>query len=414
MAGSNAALAVELFDKPKKYEGRIANKRGSRKLYLDFFYHGIRIEKSTGLDDTPQNRLKAENLLSAILEQKKLGTLQFAKLFPGASDQEKQFHTLLEGRDYAPDARGITFGGYVKGWYNSVWSNFPSNTKRDDFRSVIDFWLLPYFGGKSFFHITGVELQKFVATLKHQSGPKSGEPLSRSRILNVLLVFKTIWTDAVEEHRWNLPDPCRGLKKHLPKKKKKVVEVFRFREWEAIIEAMEPYYRPVAKLMVITGMIASEIAALKKSHIRDGYVYVQQSIVKGEESDELKTVYRERRILLTNALTEILDEVASKATGEYLFTMENGATFTAEKFQRRVWVKALKKAGVRYRKPYTTRHTFAAWALAIRTDQNRLVNLMGHASKQMIFEVYGRYVEGLEQDRLKILAYFGRDFKKGR
>ncbi|QXM09166.1 hypothetical protein [Geomonas subterranea] len=94
--------------------------------------------------------------------------------------------------------------------------------------------------------------------------------------------------------------------------------------------------------------------------------------------------------------------------------MENGMTFTAERFQRRVWVKALKQAVVQYRKPYTARHTFAAWALAIRTDQNRLVNLMGHASKQMIYEVYGRYVEGLEQDRLRILSYFGRDFKKGR
>ncbi|MDD2541155.1 MAG: hypothetical protein PHH28_08935 [Desulfuromonadaceae bacterium] len=47
----------------------------------------------------------------------------------------------------------------------------------------------------------------------------------------------------------------------------------------------------------------------------------------------------------------------------------------------------------------------------IRTDQNRLVDLMGHASKQMIFEVYGKYTEGLEQDRLAILRYFGRDFK---
>ncbi len=89
------------------------------------------------------------------------------------------------------------------------------------------------------------------------------------------------------------------------------------------------------------------------------------------------------------------------------------AVLTAEKFQRQVWVRALKNAGVKYRKPYTTRHSFAAWALAIRSDQNRLVNLMGHASKQMIYEVYGRYVEGLEHDRLKILAYFGKDFKKG-
>ena len=189
------------------------------------------------------------------------------------------------------------------------------------------------------------------------------------------------------------------------------MEVFRYHEWEAIIEALEPYYRRVTRLMVLTGMIASEIAALKKSHIRDGFLYVEQSIVRGEESDALKTDYRERRIPMTKAITEILEQASANAEGEYLFTMKNGATFTAERFQRRVWTRALEKAGVKYRKPYTTRHTFAAWALAIRTDQNRLVNLMGHASKQMIYEVYGRYVEGLEQDRLKILAYFGRDFK---
>ncbi|WP_052263395.1 tyrosine-type recombinase/integrase [Geobacter pickeringii] len=413
MAGSYAALNREVFDNPKKYEGRIARKGGSKKLYLDFFYHGIRIERSTGMDDTPLNRAKVEKLLAAILEQKKLGTLEFAKLFPGASEEEKAFHTRLEHREYAPDARGITFGDYVTRWYGTIWPNFPSHTKREDYRSAIDYWLLPYFGQKSFFHITGIEMQKFLATLKHRAGPKVGEPLSRARVVNVLQVFKTIWNDAVEEHRWTLTDPCRSLKKHLPKKRKKVVEVFRFHEWGAIIEAMELYYRPVAKLMVLTGMIASELAALKKTHIRDGFLYVEQSIVRGEESDSLKTEYRQRRIPLTRAITGILEQATTIATGEYLFTMENGATFTAEKFQRRVWTRALAKAGVKYRKPYTTRHTFAAWALAIRTDQNRVVNLMGHASKQMIYEVYGRYVEGLEKDRLKILAYFGRDFKRG-
>ncbi len=124
-------------------------------------------------------------------------------------------------------------------------------------------------------------------------------------------------------------------------------------------------------------------------------------------------LYRERQIPVTAAIREILGQVIARATGDYLFIMENGMTFTAERFQRRVWVKALLKAGVTYRKPYTTRHTFAAWALAIRTDQNRLVNLMGHASKKMIYEVYGRYVEGLEKDRLQILSHFGRDFKRG-
>lgn len=35
---------------------------------------------------------------------------------------------------------------------------------------------------------------------------------------------------------------------------------------------------------------------------------------------------------------------------------------------------------------------------------------MGHASKQMIYEVYGRFVEGLDEDKEAIIEYFGEDF----
>lgn len=38
------------------------------------------------------------------------------------------------------------------------------------------------------------------------------------------------------------------------------------------------------------------------------------------------------------------------------------------------------------------------------------VKLMGHASKQMVYEVYGNYVDGLEEDAERIMDYFGRDF----
>jgi integrase len=35
---------------------------------------------------------------------------------------------------------------------------------------------------------------------------------------------------------------------------------------------------------------------------------------------------------------------------------------------------------------------------------------MGHSSKKMIYDVYGDYVEGLEDDYSRILEYFGKDF----
>ncbi|ABK99983.1 Arm DNA-binding domain-containing protein [Pelobacter propionicus] len=382
MAGLSAAVDLQLFDKPKN-EGRIAKKSGSKKLYLDFHYHGVRIEKSTGLDDTLANRHKAEAMLEKILEMKREGTLEFARLFPGASESEKEFHTRLEKGEYSPTPKAVTFKAYVAKWYATLWVNYPSATKKKDFQSVIDYWLLPFFGDMTFHHITGVTLQEFIATLNHREGKKVGQPLARSTMVNILQIFRTIWTDAVVAHRWMIFDPMMAIKKHLPKKGKKKVEVFRFHEWQELLAGMDANYRPVAKLMVLTGLMASEIAALKPRHIRDGHLYIEESIVRKVEKDDLKTSYRERRIPITGAIGEILDHALKTARRGYLFTMENGSNFSAELFQRRVWVPAMKVSGVSYRKPYSTRHTFAAWALAIDCDRNRLVALMGHASKQM-------------------------------
>ena len=110
------------------------------------------------------------------------------------------------------------------------------------------------------------------------------------------------------------------------------------------------------------------------------------------------------------AIAEILDYAQSKAAGEYLFTMKDGETFKAELFQRRVWGKAMKVSGIKYRKPYSTRHTFCVWALTIGMNPMKLVNLMGHSSKQMVYQVYGEYVENLEDDVENIINYFGNDF----
>ena len=57
------------------------------------------------------------------------------------------------------------------------------------------------------------------------------------------------------------------------------------------------------------------------------------------------------------------------------------------------------------------RHTFAAWSLTLDMHPNKLVKLMGHGSKEMVYEVYGNYVDELETDVGKIRRYFGNDFK---
>jgi integrase len=56
------------------------------------------------------------------------------------------------------------------------------------------------------------------------------------------------------------------------------------------------------------------------------------------------------------------------------------------------------------------RHGFAAWSLLIGIGPLRLVRLNGHGSKQMVYEVYGNYIEGIESDYWDMLNYFGKNF----
>jgi integrase len=40
----------------------------------------------------------------------------------------------------------------------------------------------------------------------------------------------------------------------------------------------------------------------------------------------------------------------------------------------------------------------------------KMVNLMGHSSKKMVFQNYGEYMEDLDDDLEDILNYYGMDF----
>ena len=399
-------VSVELYDGPS---GSVTRKKGSKKLYVSFYYHKVRIVKSTGLKDTPKNELKAREWLDNQMEKIAKGTFVFADAFPGASEKEKAFHAAHEGWMYCPEPQNVLFGDYVETWRKKVLVNYPDNTK-DDYNQVIDDRLLPTLGEKTFYQLNGVLLKEFMFGLKWRLGKKEGKMLSSPRIRNIFTPLRAIWDDACEANRWELPDPFKFLRKHIPKQRKKQPTVFRFDEWLRITENIRSYYLPIAEVFVLTGMIGSEMAGFRKQDIMDGHLFVQNSIVRKREKDDLKTTFRYRNMFITQAITKRLEVAAARASGEHVFTMESGRPFDVDSFRKNVWTPALKKAGIEYQVPYATRHTFAAWSLTIGMQPTRLVSLMGHSSKKMVYEVYGNYVEGLEKDADKIRAYFGPDF----
>lgn len=399
---------TEVFDNPSQ-QGAIIRKRGTKKLYVLFYYYGRRIEKSTGLDDTPENDRKLRIWLNRQMDKIAEGDFIFSEAFPIASPEEKAYFARLEGRDYQPGPQQVLFGDYARRWMERIWASWPEGTKKDDYRKDLK-PILAHFGEMTFYQISLAEVQAFVGGLKHQRGPGKGKPLSRQRIKNIMLPFRAIWEAAIDEYRWILPDPFARPRKYLPDTKGRRRQGFRYDEWMHFLEHLDPWFQPIAELMVLTGLIASELAGLRRSDIVDGHIRVKTTIVRGRKKERCKTAFRERKIPITQAIQKRLDVLLARSNNEYLVTGKKGGAFRASALAGRPWSAAAKKSGVTDKVPYSLRHSFAAWALALRIDPNRLVSLMGHGSKKMVYEVYGSYIEGLNQDVPRILAYFGEDF----
>jgi len=403
-----------LFDNSEQKQGAIIRKRGSKKLYILFYYFGQRVEKTTGLNDTQANRKKVRVWLDRIFEKIDAGLFVFAEAFPGASDEEKTRFAKLEGWQYTPEPNQVLFGDYLQEWLENVWQELPEGTKKEDYKQIIDYWLIPHFQDMTFYQISGVELQKFIRSLKWKKGKHKGQSLSKARIKNILIPLRTIWNDACDQYRWFLQNPFANVKKHLPRKVPKRREGFRYDEWIEFLSHIDPWYQPIVELMILTGMINSEIAGLTKAHINADYLQVQNTIVRGRKNDTPKTPYRIRKIPITQAIQKRLDILMARSAGEVLATTPSGTIFHAANFRKNIWEKAQKESGITEKVPYSMRHSFAAWALLLRIDPNKLVRLMGHGSKKMIYEVYADYIEGLEDDYFKILAYMGKDFVTGK
>lgn len=67
------------------------------------------------------------------------------------------------------------------------------------------------------------------------------------------------------------------------------------------------------------------------------------------------------------------------------------------------WNAAVKRAGIRRRNPYHTRHTFACWLLSAGANPSFIANPMGHENAQMVYEIYATWIEEMNSEQVAML-----------
>ena len=152
------------------------------------------------------------------------------------------------------------------------------------------------------------------------------------------------------------------------------------------------------RFAVHTGMRSSELCALRWKDIDfiQRTAHVQSASVAGITKGT-KTKAGTRKIELT-------DEAMLALSSQKPFSFMKDATVfedpktgkawaNADAIRKKAWVPTLRKAGIRYRNPYQTRHTFATRLISRGANLFWLAAQMGHKGPEMLFRHYGRYLK---------------------
>lgn len=63
----------------------------------------------------------------------------------------------------------------------------------------------------------------------------------------------------------------------------------------------------------------------------------------------------------------------------------------------------MKRAGVRKRRPYQSRHIYACWLLSSGANPSFIASQMGHENAKMVYEVYSKWISEMSADQVSML-----------
>ncbi len=377
--------------------GAIRVRKESGQLFIDFRWEGRRCREQTELKDTPANRRKLEKKLQQIESEISLGRFKYESFFPKRKETQipakKAPTEEISSEGQLAASKTPLFIDFIHDWLaeNKIaWRRSYIVT----IQGCIDKYYLPEFGAVRVGAITRADLLKFRSSLAKVSGRNGNASLSANRINKIMDPLRRILEEAAD--RYDFTTPYVRIKPL--KVPKSDVQPFSLQEVKRIIDTVRPDFRNYYIVRFFTGMRTGEIDGLKWSYVdfERRQILIRETIVYGEE-DYTKTDSSQRDIAMSEPVYLALQQ-QYKATAHlspYVFCNLQGAPIDHNNVTKRVWYPLLARLGLARRRPYQTRHTAATLWLAAGEAPEWIARQMGHATTEMLFKVYSRYVPNL-------------------
>jgi len=334
----------------------------------------VRCRESIPIPPTKAAQKEIRLKRQAILYEIKTNTFDYLKHFPH-SKKAKEF------RKTRPDHYTIDEG--LKSWLQFAQSKCQPSTLRD-YNSAIYYHLIPTFGELAISELTAIKIKEFLADL----------PCSNKRKSNILVPLRQMYDEMYHDEIID-KNPLNRVK-NLPISTREP-EPFNSDEISKILQELEGQEKNLIQCAFWTGLRTSELIALRWKDVEfdKNCIYVRIAKVHGQLKDT-KTKSGKRDVILQPQAREAL-------LSQKLFTgKQNNTVFHDSRtnqpwkddqaIRKIVWTPALKKADVKYRNPYQTRHTFASSLLSSGKNPLWVAQQMGHKDWSMIIKVYGRWI----------------------
>ena len=411
--GSQAKLVVFPHKRKGAEKSRKAglnrNREGSvrkinGKVYVDFIYLGERAREPSGLDWSDKNARTVREQLDKIMVAIKSGTFRYATVFPESKNREYFAEKERTVYDLKPTPEQVNFRDYAEQWYNLLRDSgrLAGRTLRE-YRRYLDNYLIPFFGERYFSELNAHVFEEFVSWARKQM--LKGESVCNKSINKYFVPMKMICKQAGIAYRWgNSFDPFFGFKRLPEEDRREDIFPFSLEEQEKVRQNLPDHWRPYFDFAIRSGLRPGEQIALKAEDIdwTRKLLHVNRAITLGEDGKRVegntKNKYSRRTIKLTPGILEALEEqrkIHERFDCKYFFCTPNGCPVHLSNMRRKVWIPALKSAGIKVREIKQTRHTFATVALSCGENPLWIARVMGHRDAEMVIKVYSRYVENL-------------------
>lgn len=347
--------------------------RGSS-IQVGFSYQSRRYRETLRMEPNAANIKAAARLLEAVKHDIAMGKFDYLDHFP---------HSKHAMRLSAKAGHLITVDTLLNDWLKRV-ANRAAYSTLKDYSSAVRYHLIPRFGSIRVAELKTSQIEDWLAELS----------ISGKRKNNILIPLRQAFEDALFE---GLIDRNPMDRVRSAKQVRSEPEPFSKAEAQRIIEALDGVERNFYQFAFYSGLRTSELIALtwENVDIDRNVVHVRSACVRGVIK-ETKTTSGWRSVeLLPLAKQSLIDQQALRlnSDGFVFFDPKSLCRWKDDQVVRkRVWKKAVSKAGIKYRNPYQTRHSYASWLLSAGENPLKVAQQMGHSDWGMIRKIYGRWV----------------------